>query len=94
MAGTDTAPRRWMLPAALLTVLLANFGGDNFVITIQDDAGLGRYWRCPACSRVEWWEDGKRPRCEGNPRRQHDRVETEPETKPNAKKTDKNHWFF
>lgn len=94
MAGTDTAPRRWMLPSALLTVLLASLGGDNFIITMQGDAGRGGYWRCPICKRVEWWEEGRRPRCEGTPRRQHDPVETVPETKPNAKKTDRNSWFF
>jgi hypothetical protein len=94
MAGTDSAPRRWMLPSVLFTVLLAKFGGDSFVITMQGDAGQGRYWRCAACNRVEWWAEGGRPRCEGSPRRRHDPIVTEPETKPNARATDENCWFY
>jgi hypothetical protein len=94
MAGTDTAPRRWMLPSALLIVLLASFGRDNFIATVQGDAGRGKYWRCPTCNRVEWREDGGHPWCEGTPRRQHDPVETDPETGPNVRTTDGDYWFF
>lgn len=94
MAGTDTAPRRWVLPSALLTVLLASFGGDNFITTMQDDAGRGGYWRCPKCNRVEWWQEGGRPRCEGTPTCQHKAVKTDPETGSNVRKTDRDSWFF
>jgi hypothetical protein len=94
MAGTDTALRRWMLAPTLLTVVLASYGNDNFMITMQGEAGRGKYWRCPKCSRVEWWEEGQRPWCEGTKRRRHDPVRTELETRPNARRTDRNYWFF
>ncbi len=94
MAGTGTALRRWLLPYALLTVLLASLGGDNFITTMQGDAGRGGYWRCPVCDRVEWWEDGGRLRCEGTKRRYHDPVETVRETSRNARSSDRKHWFF
>ena len=92
MAGTGTALRRWMLPSTLLTVLLASYGNDNYTITMQGDAGRGKYWRCRKCKRVEWWEDGGRPWCEGTERRPHDRVRTDPDTKPT--KMDSKRWFF
>lgn len=94
MAGTGTALRRWMLPTALLTVLLASYGIDNFTTTMQDDAGRGKYWRCPECPRVEWWEEGGRPWCIGTKTRRHDPVRTDEDTSPDARRTDKNSWFF
>jgi hypothetical protein len=54
MAGTTTSPRKWMLPAALLVILLVSLGGENPIITAMGDAGEGGYWQCPTCGRLEW----------------------------------------
>lgn len=94
MAGSGTAPRRWIVPSALLTVLLASYGGDNFIATMQGAAGRGKCWRCPKCNRVEWREEGGRPWCRGTEGHQHDPARTNEEKKKNTEATDKNYYFY
>lgn len=66
MAGTATSPRRWILPSALVVVLIACFGDENATPSYVADAGEGQYWRCPRCKRVELWPDRETPpRCTG-----------------------------
>jgi hypothetical protein len=98
MAGSGTAPRRWIVPSVLLAVLLAKsgYGVRDVIVTMQGEAGRGGLWRCPCrtCGRVEWWLQGRSPRCEGTPKHRHDKVTAIRETKPGAQKTDEDHYFF
>ena len=65
MAGTDTAPRRWMLPAVLFAVVLASFGGKDVIVTYQRSSAESGLRRCPTCKWVELCPAGEVPWCEG-----------------------------
>ncbi len=85
MAGTDTAPRRWMLPTALFAMLMAVYdGGTDIPVTYQRSSATSGLRRCPRCNWVELCPAGEVPWCEGVKRRPHDPVKTMPETRADA----------
>jgi hypothetical protein len=61
MAGTA---RRWVLPSALLAILLKNYN-ENFGTSFLSGAARSPLWECPECGWVERWSKGKAPRCRG-----------------------------
>jgi hypothetical protein len=84
MAGTDTAPRRWMLPMALFAVLLASYGGRDVITTYQRNSAESGLRRCPTCNWVELCPAGEVPWCEGVRKRRHRAIETVSETRADA----------
>jgi hypothetical protein len=94
MAGFTTSPRRWMVPTALLTAMLASFGGRDVITTKQSGAGRGSYWQCPECHRVEWKLPGPTPRCAGVPKGTHAIAKTKRMTGDDIQKTDSGRYFF
>ena len=84
MAGTDTAPRRWMLPAVLFAVVLASFGGKDVIVTYQRSSAESGLRRCPTCKWVELCPAGEVPWCEGVKKRPHPPIETASETRADA----------
>jgi hypothetical protein len=62
--------RRWMLPSALLVILLKSFN-ENVGTSFLSGAVRSPLWRCPECSWVERWSNGKPPRCRGPDGDQH-----------------------
>jgi hypothetical protein len=62
MAGTA---RRWVLPSALLSILLAAYN-EWASPSYQSSAGKSQLWRCPRCLWVEQKARGNPPpRCPG-----------------------------
>lgn len=94
MADTPTSPRRWMLPIAWLTTLLASYGIGGVYTTKQEGTGRGSYWQCPECHRVEWKIPGPTPRCAGVPKGSHATVDTKRLDGDVIQKTDNRHYFF
>jgi hypothetical protein len=77
MAETSTSPNRWVLPFALLVVMLASHN-ELPSTTFQSGPGRGRFWQCPVCERIERMARRQPPSCEGSPTQMHARAETKP----------------
>jgi hypothetical protein len=76
MAGPATSPRRWMLPSALLVVLLAAYN-ESPSTSLQSNAAKSQLRKCPKCGWIERKaRTRKTPRCSGTDDCPHTVAET------------------
>ena len=76
MAGPATSPRRWMLPSALLVVLLATHN-EWPSTSLQSNAARSQLWKCPECGWIERKARQRQaPRCFGSRDRPHPSAKT------------------